>query len=67
MDSSSGGLLRRLGRGCLRIRLDSKAALTILVLLHSAVTCLSLIKVATFQSYIHFSGERVWLAVAVAR
>lgn len=46
--------------------LDSKAALTILVLLHSAVTCLSLIKVATFQSYIHFSGERVWIAVGIA-
>ncbi|KJC34241.1 hypothetical protein UB31_39345 [Bradyrhizobium sp. LTSP849] len=50
----------------LRLWLDSKAALAILVLLHNAVTCLSLIKVATFQSYIHFSGERVWIAVAVA-
>ncbi|WP_441237375.1 hypothetical protein [Bradyrhizobium sp. 930_D9_N1_4] len=50
----------------LRSRLDSKAALTVLLLLHSAVTCLSLIKVATFQSYIHFSGERLWIAVAVA-
>ena len=50
----------------LQSRLDSKPALTILLLLHSAVTCLSLIKVATFQSYIHFSGERVWIAVAVA-
>lgn len=50
----------------LRLRLDSKPALAILVLLHSAVTCLSLIKVATFQSYIHFSGERVWIAVAIA-
>jgi hypothetical protein len=50
----------------LRIRLDSKAALTTLVLLHSAVTCLSLIKIATLQSYIHFSGERLWLAVVVA-
>ncbi|MFK4658885.1 hypothetical protein ABIF97_008819 [Bradyrhizobium japonicum] len=50
----------------LRVRLDSKTALTILLLLHSAVTCLSLIRVATFQSYIHFSGEHVWIAVAVA-
>ena len=50
----------------LRSRLDSKAALTLLVLLHSALTCLSLIKVATFQSYIHFSVERVWIAVAIA-
>ena len=50
----------------LRSRLDSKAALTLLVLLHSALTCLSLIKVATFQSYLPFSSERVWLAVAVA-
>lgn len=50
----------------LRARLDSKAALTVLVLLHSAVACLSLIKVATFQSYIHFSGERVWIAVGIA-
>ncbi|EJN12837.1 hypothetical protein PMI42_03843 [Bradyrhizobium sp. YR681] len=46
--------------------LDSKAALAVLLLLHSAVTCLSLIKVATFQSYIHFSGERVWIAAAIA-
>ncbi|MCP3388305.1 hypothetical protein NLM27_05860 [Bradyrhizobium sp. CCGB12] len=50
----------------LRSRLDSKVALTLLVLLHSALTCLSLIKVATFQAYIHFDGERVWIAVAVA-
>lgn len=50
----------------LRLRLDSKAALTVLVLLHSAVACLSLIKVAAFESYIHFSTERVWIAVAVA-
>lgn len=50
----------------LRLRLDSKAALTTLVLLHSALTCLSLIKVATFQSYIHFDGERIWIAAAVA-
>lgn len=49
-----------------RLRLDSKAALTILVLLHSLVTCLSLIKVATFQYYISFSGERLWIAIIVA-
>ncbi|MGY3074722.1 hypothetical protein ACVWZZ_001093 [Bradyrhizobium sp. LM6.10] len=49
-----------------RSRLDSRAALTIMLLLHSAVTCLSLIKVATWQSYIHFSGERVWMAVGIA-
>ena len=59
--SESFGLIMNL-----RSRLDSKAALTVLVLLHSALTCLSLIKVATFQSYIHFDGERVWSAVAVA-
>ncbi|MCS3894553.1 hypothetical protein M2171_003686 [Bradyrhizobium japonicum USDA 38] len=50
----------------LRARLDTRAALATLVLLHSAVTCLSLIRVATFQSYIHFSGDRVWIAVAIA-
>ncbi|MET4371908.1 signal transduction histidine kinase [Bradyrhizobium sp. LB12.1] len=50
----------------LRSRLDTWAALTILLLLQSAVTCLSLIKVANFQSYIHFSRERVWIAVAIA-
>src|SRR5689334_9296771 len=50
----------------LRARLDTRAALTTLVLLHSAVACLSLIRVATFQSYIHFSGDRVWIAVAIA-
>lgn len=50
----------------LRLRLDSKAALTVLVLLHSAVACLSLIKAAAFQSYIHFSPERLWIAVAIA-
>lgn len=59
--SELSGLIRDL-----RSRLDSKAALTLLVLLHSALTCLSLIKVATFQSYIHFSADRVWIAVAVA-
>src|SRR3954447_12272736 len=52
--------------GDLRVRLDSKAALALLVLLHSAVTCLSLIKVAEHQSYIHFSHERIWFAVLVA-
>ncbi|MCP1764410.1 hypothetical protein [Bradyrhizobium japonicum] len=50
----------------LRARLDTRAALTTLVLLHSAVACLSLIRVATFQSYIHFNGDRVWIAVAIA-
>ncbi|MHC2626568.1 hypothetical protein ACVIW2_008600 [Bradyrhizobium huanghuaihaiense] len=50
----------------LRSRLDSKTALTVLVLLHSALTCLSLIKVATFQYYISFSVERLWIAVIVA-
>jgi hypothetical protein len=49
-----------------RVRLDSKPALAVLVLLHSALTCVSLIKVATLQSYIHFSSERLWLAAAVA-
>ena len=50
----------------LRSRLDQPPELAILVLLHSAVTCLSLVKVATFQFYIHFSHERAWIAVAVA-
>ncbi|MBR1130068.1 hypothetical protein [Bradyrhizobium iriomotense] len=49
-----------------RSRLDSKAALTALVLLHSAVICLSLIKVATFQSYIEFDPTRLWIAAIVA-
>lgn len=49
-----------------RSRMDSRAAVAIMLLLHSAVTCLSLIKVATLQSYIHFSGERVWMAVGIA-
>lgn len=61
MSAPSSGIVRNL-----RARLDSKAGLTILVLLHSAVTCLSLIKVAAFQSYIHFSSEHVWLAAVVA-
>jgi len=59
--SEPSGIIRDL-----RLRLDSKAALTLLVLLHSAVACLSLIKVATFQYYISFSEERVWIAVIVA-
>jgi len=59
--SEPSGIIRDL-----RSRLDSKSALTLLVLLHSALTCLSLIKVATFQAYIHFDGERVWIAAAVA-
>ncbi|MBR0815016.1 hypothetical protein JQ544_26030 [Bradyrhizobium diazoefficiens] len=50
----------------LRARLDSKAALTKLVLLHSAVTCLSLIEVATFQLSIDFDPKRLWIAVLVA-
>lgn len=50
----------------LRARLDSKAALTTLVLLHSAVTCLSLIEVATFQLSIDFNPRRLWIAVIVA-
>ncbi|MBR0709324.1 hypothetical protein [Bradyrhizobium liaoningense] len=49
-----------------RRRLDSKAALTVLVLLHSAVICLSLIEVATFQSYINFDANRLWVAAIVA-
>ncbi len=52
--------------GGVRSRLESRLVLTVLVALHSAVTCLSLIKVATVQPYIHFSGERVWIAVAVS-
>lgn len=50
----------------LRAGLDSKAALTKLVLLHSAVTCLSLIEVATFQLAIDFDPKRLWIAVIVA-
>jgi hypothetical protein len=50
----------------LRLQLDSRPALAILALLHSAVACLSLIKVASFQSYIQFDGDRVWIAIAVA-
>lgn len=50
----------------LRAGLDSKAALTKLVLLHSAVTCLSLIEVATFQLSIDFDPKRLWIAVIVA-
>jgi hypothetical protein len=45
---------------------ESKRGLTILVALHSAVTCLSLVKVAEHQSYIHFSREGIWLALLVA-
>ncbi|MFZ5717278.1 MAG: hypothetical protein ACOY3N_31000 [Bradyrhizobium sp.] len=50
----------------LRAYLDSKAGLTALVLLHSAVTCLSLIEVATFQLSIDFNPRRLWIAVIVA-
>jgi hypothetical protein len=50
----------------LRARLDSKAGLKTLVLLHSAVTCLSLIEVATFQLSIDFDPRRLWIAVIVA-
>lgn len=50
----------------LRARLDSKEVLTRLVLLHSAVTCLSLIEVATFQLSIDFDPKRLWIAVLVA-
>ncbi|OAF01223.1 hypothetical protein AYJ54_29540 [Bradyrhizobium centrolobii] len=49
-----------------RFRLESKPGLAILVALHSVVTCLSLIKVANYQSYIHFSHAHVWTAVAIA-
>ena len=50
----------------LRARLDSKAGLKTLVLLHSAITCLSLIEVATFQLSIDFDPRRLWIAVIVA-
>ncbi|WP_298241957.1 hypothetical protein [uncultured Bradyrhizobium sp.] len=50
----------------LRAYLDSKAGLRTLVLLHSAVTCLSLIEVATFQLSIDFDPKRLWIAVIVA-
>lgn len=50
----------------MRARLDSRWALAILVLLHSALTCLSLVKVADHQSYIHFSDVRLGVAAAVA-
>ncbi|MFK4506000.1 hypothetical protein LPJ38_32025 [Bradyrhizobium daqingense] len=59
--SASSGIISDL-----RARLDSRAALAVALLLHSAVTCLSLIKVANFQAYIHFSSDRVWIAVAIA-
>ncbi|MGV7214023.1 hypothetical protein [Bradyrhizobium sp. UFLA05-112] len=36
------------------------------MLLHGAVTCLSLIKVANYQSYILFSEERLWIAASIA-
>lgn len=49
-----------------RSRLDSRAALIALVLMHSTLTCLSLIKVADFQYYIHFYEERAALAITVA-
>jgi hypothetical protein len=49
-----------------RSRLDSRGACASLVLLHSALTCLSLIKVASFQYYIHFYDERARLAILVA-
>ncbi|MGY3034683.1 hypothetical protein ACVIIV_003853 [Bradyrhizobium sp. USDA 4354] len=50
----------------LRAYLDSKAGLKTLVLLHSAVTCLSLIEVATFQLSIDFNPRQLWIAVIVA-
>lgn len=59
--SAPSGIIRDL-----RSQLDQPLELAALVLLHSALTCLSLIKVATFQFYIHFSSERAWIAVAVA-
>ncbi|WFU43658.1 hypothetical protein QA640_15205 [Bradyrhizobium sp. CB82] len=37
-----------------------------LVALHSAITCLSLIKVANYQFYIFFNEDRLWLAVTIA-
>ncbi|RXH12132.1 hypothetical protein EAS56_18755 [Bradyrhizobium guangzhouense] len=59
--SAPSGIIRDL-----RSQLDQPLELAILVLLHSAVTCVSLMKVATFQFYIHFSSDRAWIAVAVA-
>jgi hypothetical protein len=50
----------------LRSRLDSPLGLSILVLLHSALACVSMIKVASLQSYIHYSDARLWIAVTVA-
>jgi hypothetical protein len=52
--------------GALRSQLESRARLTVLVALHCAVTCLSLIKVANYQQYIFFDAQRIWIAVAIA-
>lgn len=49
-----------------RARLGSRTGLTTLVLLHCAVTCLSLIEIATFEPYIDFDPRRFWIGIIVA-
>jgi hypothetical protein len=50
----------------LRLKLQSKPGLAVLLALHSAASCMSLIKVADYQTHISYSDERLWYAVAVA-
>jgi len=59
--SSPPGVLAKM-----RSVLDSRPGLTILLALHSALVCRSLVKVAYYQDYIHYNGERAWVAIAAA-
>ncbi|MGY4462186.1 hypothetical protein [Bradyrhizobium sp. LB13.1] len=59
--SPSSGILCEM-----RSRLESKPGLAILATLQSAITCLSLIQVANYQSYMPFDHDRMWIAVAIA-
>jgi hypothetical protein len=46
--------------------LEAKPGLAILAALQSAITCLSLIQVANYQSYMPFDHDRMWIAITVA-
>lgn len=59
--SPSSGILHEM-----RSWLDGKLGLATLAALQSAITCLSLIQVASYQSYMPFDYDRIWIAVTIA-
>jgi hypothetical protein len=49
-----------------RLRIRSNPALLVLIILHSALCCASLVQVSRYQQYIYYDGDRLFYAVVVA-